>query len=102
MRRTQLCRDPEEDHAEAEDQEAVLAAEAEASAAVAEADSAEDIEDVFPKTISSYDIFVVIVSIGLIILAVFLIVKLYKKSKEKNDDDGSYKGSSERINFDNL
>ena len=95
MRRTQLCRDPEVDHAEAEDQEAVLAA-------VAEADSAEDIEDVFPKTISSYDIFVVIVSIGLIILAVFLIVKLYKKSKEKNDDDGNYKGSSERINFDNL
>lgn len=44
LRRTQLCRDLEEDHAEAEDQEAVLVAEAEASAAVAEADSAEDTE----------------------------------------------------------
>ena len=79
-----------------------MVAEAEASAAVAEVDSVEDIEEVFPKTISSYDIFVVIVSIGLIILAAFLIVKIYKKSKEKNDDDGSYKGNSERINFDNL
>ena len=62
----------------------------------------EDIEDVFPKTISPTDIFIVIVSIGLIIFAIFLIVRLYKKSKENNDDDGSYKGSSEKINFDNL
>lgn len=62
----------------------------------------EDIEDVFPKTISASDIFIVIVSIGLIVFAIFLIVKLYKKSKENNDDDGSYKGSSEKINFDNL
>ena len=62
----------------------------------------EDIEDVFPKTISATDIFIVIISIGLIVFAVFLIVKLYKKSKEKNEDDGSYKGSSEKINFDNL
>ena len=62
----------------------------------------EDIEDVFPKTINSSDIFIVIISIGLVILAIVLIVKAYKKSKEKKEDDGSYDGSKEQINFDNF
>ena len=44
LRRIHLCRDLEEDHAEAEDQEAALAAEAEASAVVAGVDSVEDTE----------------------------------------------------------
>ena len=65
----------------------------------------EDIEEVFPKSIDTFDIIIVIVSIALIILAIFLIVKAIKASKEKKNDDGSYKGSSqqsEKIDFDNF
>lgn len=62
----------------------------------------EDIEEVFPKQIRPNDILVVIVLSGIIIYAIVMIVKAIKKSKEKNEDDGSYKGSSEKIDFDNF
>ena len=62
----------------------------------------EDIEDVFPKEIGFMDMVIVIISIGMIIGAIVLIVKAVKASKKKDEDDGSYKGSSERINFDNF
>ena len=61
----------------------------------------EDIEDVFPKTISLEDIIIVIAAIAMMVIAVVLIVKAVKNSKKKNEDDGSYKkSSSEKINFD--
>ena len=62
----------------------------------------DDIEDVFPKTLSFSDIITVIVSIGLVIVAIVLIVKAVKNAKKKDEDDGSYKGSSEKIDFDNF
>lgn len=62
----------------------------------------EDIEEVFPKTIEFYDIIIVVISIGMIALAIFLIVKAVKAAKEKKEDNGSYKGSSEKIDFDNF
>ena len=44
----------------------------------------------------------VIISVGMIVYAIVMIVKSIKKSKEKNEDDGSYKGSSENINFEDF
>ena len=60
----------------------------------------EDIEDVFPKTITTSDIVVIIIAIAMIAVAVFLIVKIYKKSKENAEDDGRYKSSSDYKDFD--
>ena len=54
----------------------------------------EDIEDVFPKTISPEDIFIVIVAIGLMIVAIVLIVKAIRSNKKKPQDDGSYHGGN--------
>jgi len=54
----------------------------------------EDIEDVFPKTISFADIVTVIFAIGMIVVAIVLIVKAVKANKKKSEDDGSYKGNN--------
>lgn len=60
----------------------------------------DDIDEVLPKNI---DIFSLLVAIILIVVAIVLIVKAVKSRKKKDEDDGSYKGSSskEKINFDN-
>lgn len=60
----------------------------------------DDIEEVFPKTVGTEDIFLVVISIVMIVVAIVLIVKAIKNRKKKDDDDGSYKGSDEKTTFD--
>ena len=55
----------------------------------------EDIEDVFPKTISFADIVTVIFALGMIVVAIVIIVKAVKANKKKTEDDGSYKGNND-------
>ena len=47
-------------------------------------------EEVFGKTISPTDIFLVIIAIGLIVLAIVLIVNAVKKRPKGDGDDGTY------------
>ena len=61
----------------------------------------EDADEVLPRHFDYFSLFVAII---LIVVAVVLIVKALKSRKKKDEDDGSYKGSSqnEKINFDNF
>lgn len=61
----------------------------------------EDADEVLPKY---FDWFSLIIAIILIVVAVVLIVKAIQSRKKKDEDDGSYKGSSqkEKINFDDF
>ena len=56
----------------------------------------EDIEDVFPKTVSAYDIFSLIIAIALIVLAVVLIVKTLKKRNSGNNGGNNGGGNYNR------
>ena len=62
----------------------------------------EDIEDVFPKTISFADIVTVIFALGMMVVAIVIIVKAVKANKKKTEDDGSYKGNNNNNNNDNY
>ena len=61
----------------------------------------EDIEDVFPKTISFADIVTVIFALGMIVVAIVLIAKAIKSNKKKTEDDGSYRGNNGNNNSNN-
>ena len=57
----------------------------------------EDAEEVLPK---NFDWFSVIIAGVLIVIAIVLIVKAFKNRPKKQEDDGSYKGSSQN-NYNN-
>lgn len=61
----------------------------------------EDADEVLPR---NFDFFSLLIAIVLIVVAIVLIVNAVKNRKKKDEDDGSYKGSSqkEKIDFDNF
>jgi hypothetical protein len=58
----------------------------------------EDIEEVFPKEVSSTDILFILIGIIIIIIAIVNIVKAVRSRKKATEDDGSYKGGSSDSN----
>ncbi|MBQ3012854.1 MAG: hypothetical protein IJD74_04870 [Clostridia bacterium] len=50
-------------------------------------------EDVFGKTITGEDIFMIVIAVAMIVIAIVIIVNVLKR-RNKNQDDGSYKGSN--------
>ena len=61
----------------------------------------EDADEVLPRNFDYFSLFIAII---LIVVAIVLIVTAIKNRKKKDEDDGSYKGSTqkEKINFDNF